>query len=154
MENLRVQPDAIKLAAYLHDFGAYPKYSQSGIDHAIRSAEVARVILNDFGADQELINLIVKAIEGHMFYSAPDLTVPEAVVFHDADVLDFLGNVGIERIHSIIGIDDWTPTSRDAEILIGRFMRELPSDVITQSGKNLAKDRVNEMQDYFSSHPI
>jgi hypothetical protein len=31
------------------------------------------------------------------------------VIFHDADTLDFMGAIGVTRLLSIVGLDDWTP---------------------------------------------
>ncbi|MFH1564784.1 MAG: HD domain-containing protein [bacterium] len=140
----------LRVAALLHDFGAYPKYRKEGIDHAERSVEVAEEELQKRAFAEDKVRLVKTIIAGHMFYSEPDKTILEAVVFHDADILDFLGMIGIARVYSIIGIDDWAKNMTEAYDLLWKFKNELPAKIITQTAKNLADERVSEMDTFFT----
>lgn len=141
-EGKNIDGVCLHIAALLHDFGAYPKYRKEGMDHAERSVEFAGEELQRIGYAEDKIHLVQAIIAGHMFYAEPDKTISEAVVFHDADILDFLGMIGIARIYSIIGIDDWAKNMKEAYDLLWKFRNELPAKVITQAAKNLADERV------------
>ena len=39
--NLPYDPEVLELAAYLHDWGAFPRYIQKDVEHALRSRQVA-----------------------------------------------------------------------------------------------------------------
>jgi len=82
-----------------------------------------------------------------MYDQAPSKAI-EAVVFHDADTLEFLGVIGITRILSIVGLDDWTPDLKSAVGLIRRFSQELPEKLVTPLAKESGLKRKWEMQDF------
>lgn len=145
-----IDVECLHIAALLHDFGAYSEYRKEGMDHAERSVEFAVEELQKRGCAEDKIQLVQAIIAGHMFYAEPDKTIFEAVVFHDADILDFLGMIGIARVYSIIGIDDWAKNMTEAYELLWKFRNELPAKIITQTAKNLAGERVAEMDTFFS----
>jgi HD superfamily phosphodiesterase len=39
---------AVTIATYLHDWGAYPRYQQPGVEHALRSRQVAESVILPF----------------------------------------------------------------------------------------------------------
>ncbi len=87
------------IAAYLHDWGAYPAWAQEGVDHCLRSKQVADEYLAGHQYAQEKINRVLEAIEFHHAPGADRAT--EAILLRDADALDFLGTVGVLRNFSI-----------------------------------------------------
>ena len=44
-EGQQYDSDAVWLAAHLHDWGAYAPWAQDGVDHAVRSKQVAETFL-------------------------------------------------------------------------------------------------------------
>jgi uncharacterized protein len=84
-----------------------------------------------------------------MFYAEPE-EWPEDIIFHDADTLDFMGNVGVMRILTIVGRDDWTPDLPSAIELIRRFRRELPDALITGVARERAGWLAEEMEAFLS----
>lgn len=87
------------LAAHLHDWGGYPKWAVSGVDHAVRSAEVARSFLAERSCPQELARRVVECIEYH--HGGPKERSIESILFTDADALDLLGTVGVLRVFAM-----------------------------------------------------
>jgi len=147
----RVDEEVIYTAAMTHDFGAYPEYRAAGVDHAVRSTQVVRPFLEEIGFPANKIGDVIQTIAGHMFYDHPNPELCEAVVFHDADVLDFLGVIGITRILAIVGIDDWTPTLPDAVKLIEQFSDTLGDKVITEQARAIARSRTQEMKEFLAA---
>lgn len=148
-EGLAVDQDCLYAAAFLHDLGAMEPYRREGVDHAERSAEAAEPILGEAGFPGDRIDRVRDIILGHMFYAKPE-PWPEVIVFHDADALDFMGSIGIARILSIVGLDDWTPDLRSAIELIRRFRNDLPEALITRSGRFIGEVRRAEMESFLA----
>jgi uncharacterized protein len=96
--DLPVQMDWFWYAAYLHDWGAFPCYRQPGVEHAWRSACIAREeILPWTALPGEAVEAVLQAIEYHDYRDGRLVSHPEAVLLREADFLDFLGVVGVMR---------------------------------------------------------
>jgi uncharacterized protein len=87
--------EVIWVAAHLHDWGGYPKWMQAGVDHALRSRQVAEGFLVEKGFAPDLLVPTLECIEYH-HGSDPHRRI-EALLLSDADALDFLGVVGVLR---------------------------------------------------------
>jgi uncharacterized protein len=88
----------MELAAYMHDWGAFPKYIQKGVEHAIRSRQVveAEILpLLDLTAEQKII--LLEAIELHDYRDMRPPKSGEALLLREADMLEFLGMIGMAR---------------------------------------------------------
>ena len=88
----------LELAAYMHDWGASPKYIQKGVEHAIRSRQVVSVEILpylDLTADQKVI--LLEAIELHDYRDPRLPQSNEARLLREADMLEFLGMIGMAR---------------------------------------------------------
>lgn len=89
---------AYAVAAYLHDWGAFSRYRQPGVDHALRSRQVAEAeILPRLDLTGEQVALILDAVERHDYRDPHPVTFTEALLLREADFLDFLGVIGIVR---------------------------------------------------------
>lgn len=146
----RLDREALFVAAHLHDLGAFPPYRQAGVDHAARSVQAAPGILAGLGFPAEGIPLVCEIIAGHMFDAEPGPS-REAVLFHDADTLDFLGAIGVTRVLSIVGQDDWAPDLRHAVDLLRRFSRDLPERLHTPLAQEVGRRRQAEMDAFLSA---
>jgi uncharacterized protein len=87
--------DVVWVAAHLHDWGGYTKWKQAGVDHALRSRQVAEEFLAERGYSPERMTAALECIEYH-HGSDPHRRL-EALLLSDADALDFLGTVGVLR---------------------------------------------------------
>lgn len=146
-ENLSLNQDALFAASLLHDIGANEPYKKTGQDHGEVSAQLAEEILTPLGFTPENVDLVMEIIRGHMFYVKPS-QVKEAVVFHDADTLDFMGYIGITRILSLVGKDDWAPNLDRAVELIARLAKELSESLCLPSARKIGEERKREMLTY------
>jgi uncharacterized protein len=144
-EGMAVDPDCLYAAAHLHDLGALEPYRREGVDHTERSLEAAPTILGQIGFDPDRTERVMGCIRGHMYYAQPE-NWPEDLVFHDADTLDFMGDIGIARMLSIVGDDDWTPDLRSTLDLLRRFRLELPEALATASARFVGEARRAEME--------
>lgn len=148
-EKLSVDREILYAAALLHDIGALPPYRAKGIDHAERSAQVLEEILVPMGFPLKKIGPVREAVLGHMFSAEPP-DFAEAAVLHDADTLEFMGYIGITRLLSIVGLDDWTPDLKSAVDLIIRFQNELPGKLKKDASKKIARERADQMDKYIT----
>ena len=88
----------LELAAYLHDWGAFPKYIQKDVEHATRSRQIVeREILPCLDLpDEQKVNLL-ETIELHDYRDRRPAQSVEALLLREADMLEFLGMIGIAR---------------------------------------------------------
>jgi uncharacterized protein len=85
-------------AAYLHDWGAFPKFRIAGVDHALRSRQVAETeILPQTGLPPTSVAIILEAIEQHDYRNQTPVSSNEALLLREADWLDMLGVIGLVR---------------------------------------------------------
>ena len=91
-------PIALKLAAYLHDWGAFPSYAQKGMEHALRSRQVAETeILPRMDLPMSIQQVVLEAIELHDYRDLRPTQSNEALLLREADMLEFLGMIGMAR---------------------------------------------------------
>lgn len=96
--DLTYDAQAFTVAAYLHDWGAFPRYGQPTADHALRSRQVAEAeILPRMDLTAAQVALILDAIELHDYRDLRPVSSNEALLLREADFLDFLGAVGFAR---------------------------------------------------------
>jgi len=144
---VEVDKDALLATAFLHDLGALGSYRQLGVDHAERSGQVVDEILRSTNFPPGKIPLVKDIILGHTFSKRPASPI-EAVLFHDADILDFMGFIGVTRILSIVGLDDWAPNLPSAVALLRRFTQEMPPRLLTPQAQHLGESRLAEMETF------
>lgn len=132
------------LAAHLHDWGAYPAWSQPGVDHALRSRQVAGEFLLDKGLPGEQVEKILECIATH--HSGDPQRSLEAILLSDADALDFLGVVGILRDFSKAPKD-----LRKAYDTVQARRRRIPAQLCLESSRELAGPRLAEMDQFLAA---
>lgn len=96
--DLTYDHDVFELAAYLHDWGAFPKYSQRNVEHAIRSRQVVETeIIPLLNLTSTQKDVLLEAIELHDYRDTRSTTSNEALLLREADMLEFLGMIGMAR---------------------------------------------------------
>lgn len=145
-----IDEEALFAAAHLHDVGALAPHRRPGVDHAVRSAQVAGEILPGLGFPAAKVGLVTEIIRGHMFDADPGPGL-EARILHDADTLEFLGAVGLSRLLLIAGRDDWTPHAGAAIALAARFNRELPARLLTPPARERGNRRAAVAQAFLAA---
>jgi uncharacterized protein len=144
-EKLAIDEDVLFAAAFLHDAGAIPPFAKDGVDHAVRSAELAEPFLRQARFPMAKFPAVKAAILGHMFDKEAG-SGAEAQVLHDADALDFLGATGIARRLAVTG------TAPDLDSVMARLetvYRDIPGRLITATAKRMAIPRLIAMQAFF-----
>ena len=88
----------LTLAAYLHDWGAFPRYLEKGVEHALRSRQVVEVeILPLLDLTLPAQEILLEAIELHDYRDTRTPRSTEALLLREADMLEFLGMIGMAR---------------------------------------------------------
>ena len=88
----------VELAAYMHDWGAFPCYIQKGVEHAIRSRQVVEAeILPRLDLTTAQKEVLLEAIELHDYRDVRQAASKEALLLREADMLEFLGAIGMAR---------------------------------------------------------
>lgn len=145
-EGMRVDPDILFAAAFTHDIGAIGDFQKEGVDHAVRSAELAGPLLQNAGFPEDKIAAVREAILGHMHDKIPGKS-NEAIALHDADTVDFLGAVGVARRLSVTG----EATDYNGGLArIREFADKLPARVVTSTGRQIADHRAAEMKEFLN----
>ena len=147
---LTIDTDVLFAAAFLHDVGAFDAFRKDGVDHTDRAAELVPEILSGAGFPSAKAPAVQDAVRNHMYYRA-DAGGPEAIVLHDADTLDFLGNIGIARIMSLTTRHRWATDLATAVKTIEGFNTDLPPKLMTNAAKKLAPARVAESRAFLES---
>ena len=149
-EGWTVDKDALLAAALLHDVGGLAEFEHTGVDHAVRSVEIAEPLLTSWAFPGEKWPVVKEIILGHVYYG-PAPTGHEALAFRDADLLDFLGAIGVARLASAtpeLGHGATLATPFDAA---AKFAVELPPKLSTKAAKAEAPARVAEMQRFIDA---
>lgn len=88
----------MELAAHMHDWGAFPKYTQKGVEHAIRSRQVVEAeILPCLDLNSTQKTILLETIELHDYRDMRPTQSNEALLLREADMLEFLGMIGMAR---------------------------------------------------------
>ncbi len=132
---------ALTIAAYLHDWGAFPCYAQPGASHPVISRQIAeQEILPQMELTPQQVEIILEAIELHDYRSAPPRSV-EALLLREADCLDLLGATGLAREFT------WGP--KDLSKVVRRIrsrIENIPPSLTLPAAKQIAAERAQRMQ--------
>lgn len=145
-EGLTVDPDVMFAAAFLHDWGGIEPFAVAGVDHAVRSVQLAEPFLAEAGFPMEKFPAVRAAILGHMYDKEPE--GPEAIAIHDADALDFLGALGAARLLAATGD---RPDYDQALGRIERFAVDIPPRLKTDAARRMAEPRVAAMTEFLAT---
>ncbi|MCE5323553.1 HD domain-containing protein [bacterium] len=134
---LEFDSDVIWLAAYLHDWGGYEKWTVPGVWHADRSREVAEEFLAEQGMSEEMKKVVLDCIQYH--HGGPEDRCIESVLLTDADALDLLGALGMLRIFAM------NPRNLKGGYEAAKKFRDMSTAAITlDKSHTIAADRIKE----------
>lgn len=142
-DGLQVDTDALFAAAFLHDMAAFRPCVDKKMEHGDCAALQSPAILKRVGFPMQKIGIVQAAERGHMFYSNPG-TDPTAIVLHDADSLDFLGDIGAARIIALTGAK--APSFAPAVKTLRKFLKVIPPRLITKTAQRIGKKRAVELK--------
>ena len=140
-DGLVIDTDVVFAAAMLHDMAAFaPWNADTKTEHGEIAAEASGAVLRGVGFPMEKLSHVQAAERGHMFYSVA--TEPDAIVLHDADSVDFLGDMGVARMIALTG-----ESAADVGAAIKSlrsFVTAIPPKLITKSARRLGAERAAE----------
>ena len=150
-EGLAYDTEALRLASLLHDIGLYKSFDRrEGADHVQRSISVASRMLRDGDYPSDASRVVLDAIEHHPPGASPGHH-PEADLLKDAVALDYLGSVGLARVFAMVGTEEEVPDLPAAFRHARSLRRSIPDLLRLGSSRELARERVVEMDDFFAN---
>ena len=150
-EGLTYDPEALRLASLLHDIGLYKSFDRrEGADHVQRSVSVASRMLRDGDYPSDSARVVLDAIEHHPPGASPGHHA-ESDLLKDAVALDYLGSVGLSRVFAMVGLEEEVPDLPAAFRHARSLRRSIPDLLRLGSSRELARERVIEMDDFFSN---
>jgi uncharacterized protein len=147
-DGLRVDTDVLFAAAFLHDMAAFMPCEDTKLEHGECAARQSGAILRAAGFPMEKLPAVQAAERGHMYYSNPG-TQPEAIVLHDADSLDFLGEIGAARMLSLTG--EHAETFARAVNALRSFLRDIPPKLITKTAQKIGAERAAALEHFLDA---
>lgn len=144
-DGLRIDTDVLFAAAFLHDMAAFMPCPPPKIEHGECAARQARATLADTGFPMSKLAAVQAAERGHMFYGKPGAD-PTAIVLHDADSLDFLGDIGAARLIALTGAD--APGIAPAVKTLRGFLKQIPPRLITRTARRIGARRAAELETF------
>ncbi|HEX8755680.1 MAG TPA: HD domain-containing protein [Steroidobacteraceae bacterium] len=144
-DGLHVDTDVLFAAAFLHDMAAFMPCKGPKIEHGECAARQARAMLRGTGFPMEKLAGVQAAERGHMYYSNPG-SDPSAIVLHDADSLDFLGDIGAARLIALTGAK--APSFAPAVKTLRKFLEDIPPRLITRTGRRIGAERAAELRSF------
>ena len=146
-DHLKVDHDALFAAAFLHDMAAFRPCARK-MEHGKCAALQSPAILESVGFPKRKIPIVQQAEIGHMYYSDPGKD-PTAIVLHDADSLDFLGDIGAARILSLTGAK--APSFAPAVKTLRGFLTAIPPRLITRTARRIGRKRAAELRRFLDT---
>ncbi|MGC2405589.1 MAG: HD domain-containing protein [Candidatus Cybelea sp.] len=147
-DGLRIDTDVLFAAAFLHDMAAFMPCEDTKLEHGECAARQSGAILRAAGFPMEKLPAVQAAERGHMYYSNPG-TQPEAIVLHDADSLDFLGEIGAARMLSLTG--EHAESFAPAVKALRSFLRDIPPKLITKTAQKIGAERAAALEHFLDA---
>lgn len=162
-------------AALLHDIARVEEsQDKTGeIDHAVLGSAIAEDILRKLEYEEEKIQKIKHCIIAHRFRTGNEPNTIEAKILFDSDKLDAIGASGIARTFMLAGQfgqrltvnESMENYLEDNTVANGRIkdvskhtpfieyeikLKKIPDKLYTQKAKEIGKERLKFMDEYFS----
>jgi len=147
-DGLAVDTDVLFAAAMLHDMAAFPPFEDPKTEHGDVAAIKSAPILRDAGFPMAKFPAVQAAMREHMYYTKVG-TIPEAIVLHDADSLDFLGAAGAARMLALTG--ESKSSVQPAIKALRSFVTDIPPKLVTRTAKRMGAERAAELARFLDS---
>jgi len=143
--NEDVDMEVLHAAALLHDVSCPIKGRKH---HYEESAEMAEEFLTKIGYPVEKINKVFHAIRAHSRFGGPDPITREAEILYDADVLDFIGAIGLVRGVTRGFEGDFIGDVCEAPALFYNMKKKAGKTFYTAKAKEIAEGRFKIIDDF------
>ncbi len=131
-----------ELATYMHDWGAFPKYIQKDVEHAVRSRQVVESdLLHRLPLTADQKKILLETIELHDYRDMRPTKSNEALLLREADMLEFLGMMGMAR--------DFARGPKNVEACYKRILsrrNDIQGRFTIPRAKEIAKVRLERME--------
>jgi uncharacterized protein len=141
--------DIIDLAVLFHDIDR-GKVDRSQTRHSLAGAETTRKAMEEIGFDKEVIEKVVHCVEAHSTpWSGigPEPATIEAKVVYDADMTQQVSPFGIIKCLHEFGDNDFNELIKVAE---DTLVNKIPTGIFTDTAKNMIKERMPYVKDFFA----
>lgn len=140
---IEIDEDVLFAASLLHDLGGLPGFEKEGVDHGLRSAQLSLPLLRKWGFPEEKLALVEEVMINHVYY-APAAQSEISRAFRDADMLDFLGPMGVARLVAAV-MDMGNPVSIANSIRsVEQMQKKLPGQFSYSYSKREGEKRIQE----------
>ncbi len=145
-QGLDYDDDIVFAAAWMHDLGVFVGHRPedplllAAWNHIPYTVERSRDLLVSWGFPVAKLDAVEAAIRTHLPDAQPERI--EAVLLHDADILEQLGAIGAFRTISKIGRDTRYATFSSVMPVLRSTVESLPGKLCTNTAKELAIPRV------------
>lgn len=148
-EGSEFDDDILFASAWMHDLGVFLSHRPQDLaelacwDHIPYTIARSRELLTEWGFPASKLEAVAEAIRTHQPQEKPERF--EAVLLHDADILEQLGAVGAMRAIAKIGRDTRYPTFTSVLPTLRRAVEDLPGKLRLDSAKRLAIHRIRAL---------
>lgn len=144
---IEVDEDVLLASSFLHDLGGLPGFEKEGVDHGLRSAQLSVPLLRSWGFPEEKLSLVEEVMINHVYYGvASQSEISKA--FRDADMLDFLGPMGVARLVAAV-MDMGNPVSIGNSIeAVEQMQKKLPGQFSYKFSKMEGEKRIRESKEF------
>lgn len=146
---VEVDIDVLFAASFLHDIGGLEGFEKKGVDHAVRSVEIAGPLLESVGFPMQKFTDVKDMILGHTYYGPRSQKI-QSQFFREADILDFLGAIGVARLLAVTLEKNKAAPLISTVSVLEKFYRELPSQLLSAGAKDLGKTKIQSMGIYLN----
>ncbi len=159
-------PVVVNLAALLHDIARADEIRDQGktLNHAAAGALLVPEYLRDFPVGEDVVSAVAEAVRTHRYRDGEVPATLEAKIVYDADKIDALGAVGIGRAFLFAGRSGARLHNTRAAALASEEyseddtayreylvkLRHLPGAMLTEPGREIAKERFLFMREFFA----
>lgn len=148
-DHVKLDDDVLYAAAYLHDMAGFAPWQKEKVDHADEGARVVDTVLRGTGFPMAKIDAVRGAIRAHNYDRTP--SGPEALYLHDADALDWLGDIGVARIIALVDPNGGKPDGPKAVAILEENLARVPEHVLSPAGRALLPERKAELERFLTN---
>jgi len=152
--DLAYDDDILHAAVWLHDLGVFEGHrpvdpdALSKWDNVAYACEMIPALLTSWRFPAEKIPAVIDAIRQHVANGRP--ATPEAILLHDADLLELLGAIGIMRALSKVGRDT-RYTTHGSVVKVLESALQLPDQLLLPAAKLIAEQKVSVLQMFLTA---
>ncbi len=147
-DGLHVDTDVLFAAAFLHDMAAFEPCADAKMEHGDCAAIQSEAVLRRAGFPMQKFAAVQAAERTHMYYRVPG-SAPAAIVLHDADSLDFLGDIGAARLIALTG--EKAPSFAPALKSLRKMLADIPPHLITKTARRIGAERAAELRAFLDA---